>query len=167
MTLDYTGKPIWVRSRTSRTPVSMIKLVQPRVCRALARAARLSFPELDQADAKLAELVGHEVGRIVIGALPLSRSVILPRALIEFRRQRPRQTVTIVDGTYDDLMAGCISAQQAKAEIAAGLLSPLNIAANWPGRPIGMSFRSDWKPTKAQALLLDLIRESAAATSGA
>ncbi len=251
-------------------------LVASRACRALARAARRSFAELDLADSELAELDGREVGRIVIGALPLSRSVILPRALIEFRRQRPRQTVTIIDGTYDDLMVGlrcgdvdlivgalrealtvedvkqewlfddrlvviagnhhplsgrkglrfqgllgfmwvvprpgtpsraqfsraqfdavfselgipppkslletgsillmreilrrsdhlgCISAQQAKAEIATGLLRPLDIAASWPGRPIGMSFRSDWKPTKAQALLLDLIREGAAATS--
>lgn len=81
-------------------------MVPTRVTRALAQAARLAFTELDQADADLAELDGGATGRLVIGALPLSRSVILPRALTAFRAQRPTQPVTVIDGPYGDLLAG-------------------------------------------------------------
>ncbi len=234
-------------------------LVATRACRDLVRAARLALAELEQANAELAELDGRDAGPIVVGALPLARSSILPRALIAFRQRRSRQTVTVIDGTYRDLLAGlrrgdidvivgalredlpvedvvqeqlfddrlvviagnhhplagksglsfadlagfmwvvprpgtpsrmqfdavfaasratppdsllgtgsillmreilsrsdhlgCISALQARAEIDLGLLSPLDVTAHWPGRPIGLSLRSDWKPTAAQALL--------------
>jgi LysR family transcriptional regulator, regulator for genes of the gallate degradation pathway len=77
-----------------------------RQCRALTRATQLAFAELAQADADLAELEGKEVGQIVIGALPLSRSVVLPRALAEFRRQRPTQAITVIDGLYSELLSG-------------------------------------------------------------
>lgn len=75
-----------------------------RACKALARAAQLAFAELEQADAELAEFDGREVGQITIGALPLSRSVVLPLALARFRLARPSQKVTVIDGTYDDML---------------------------------------------------------------
>lgn len=81
-------------------------IVATRQCQALAQAARLAFYELDQADAELADFDGREVGRIVIGAMPLSRSVLLPRALARFRTARPTLPVTVLDGPYDDLLAG-------------------------------------------------------------
>ena len=81
-------------------------LIPTRATRALERATRLAFAELDQADADLAEFDGGEAGRIVIGALPLSRSVLLPRLLAAFRQQRPRLPVEINDGPYDDLLTG-------------------------------------------------------------
>jgi DNA-binding transcriptional LysR family regulator len=72
----------------------------------LAQAARLAFAELEQAQADLAELQGREVGRIVIGAMPLSRSYILPRAIARFRKRRPTLPIRALDGPYDDMMAG-------------------------------------------------------------
>lgn len=80
-------------------------LIPTRPCRMLAQAARLAMAELEQATADLAELDGGEGGRIVIGALPLSRSAILPRALARFRALRPRLPVTVVDGVYAELLA--------------------------------------------------------------
>ncbi len=59
-------------------------------------------------------------------------------------------------------LLGCISAQQAEAEIANGLLTRLETGLDWPGRPIGLTCRKGWVPTRAQALLIDLIRETAA-----
>lgn len=80
--------------------------MQPsRPAQMLADAARLCFLELDQANAELAELAGREAGKIVIGAMPLSRSVVLPRAIVEFRVLRPRLPIQILDGPYDDLLA--------------------------------------------------------------
>lgn len=238
--------------------------VPTRACRELAQSARLAFSEFEQAEADLAEFDGREVGRIVVGSLPLSRSVVLPDALARFRALRPRQRVTVVDGTYDDILGGlrrgdidlmlgamrdpapvddiaqeplfldhlavlarpghplagqaevstealaaqgwvvpregtpsrdqfdmmfaaegqpgpdsilecgsvllmrelltrsdllgCISGRQAEAEVANGLLVRLRPAIDWPGRPIGLSYRASWLPTRAQGLLLDLIR---------
>lgn len=81
-------------------------VVATRPAQALAQAARLAFAELDQAQADLAELEGREVGRIVIGAMPLSRSYILPRAIARFRKRRPTLPIRALDGPYDDMMAG-------------------------------------------------------------
>lgn len=246
-------------------------VVATRPCQNLAHAARLAFYELDQAEADLAEFDGREVGRIVIGALPLSRSVLLPRALAAFRARRPTLPVTVIDGPYDDLLSGlrrgeidvvigalrdpapigdvvqeplfddrlaivagrkhrlagagtptleqlaaypwvvprrgsparaqfdalfaplgdaaprriveagsillmreildisdhlgCISGQQAEAEISKGLLVRLDFNVNWPRRPIGLTLRQGWAPTAAQNLFLDLVRKTAASTA--
>jgi len=243
-------------------------LVATRPCRELAKAAQLAFSEFDQAEADLGEFDGREVGTIVVGSLPLSRSVVLPQALAQFRAQRPTQPVTVLDGTYDDLlggvrsgeidfmigalrdplpirdvtqeelfldgmailarpghplagkadigpqvlskqawavsrrgtpgrvqfdalfsdagvdgpdsilecgsillmreilqrsdMLGCISEKQAEAETLRGLLVSLQVDTNWKGRPIGLTYRTGWVPTKAQAQLLELVRSAAA-----
>uniref|UniRef100_UPI0011081502 LysR family transcriptional regulator n=1 Tax=Poseidonocella sp. HB161398 TaxID=2320855 RepID=UPI0011081502 len=240
-----------------------------RSCQALAQAAELGFAELDQAEADLAELDGAEAGQIVIGSLPLARSVLLPQVLARFRRARPTLPVRVVDGLYDGLLAGlrrgavdmmigalrqpapigdvvqeelfldglafvaapghplaragalgpaelaghawvvprsgtparqgferlfaeaglplpasileagsillmrellhrgdflgCISAHQAAAEIARGLLDRLHVPENLPGRPIGLTMRAGWLPTAAQAEMLDMVRGEAAA----
>lgn len=92
------GRPLFERAAHGLIPTPAAK--------SLAQAARLAFSELDQADAELAEFDGQEVGRIVIGALPLSRSILLPRALAKFRETRPRLSIEVNDGPYDDLLAG-------------------------------------------------------------
>lgn len=79
-------------------------IVATRSTLALGLAARLALTELDQAAADLAEMDGTTAGRIVIGALPLSRSALLPRALAMFRSQRPAQQVTVIDGVYSELL---------------------------------------------------------------
>lgn len=79
-------------------------IVATRAARALAGAARLAFAELDQAEADLAEMDGGASGPIRIGALPLSRSVVLPGALAAFAADRPNQEVVVVDAPYDDLL---------------------------------------------------------------
>lgn len=236
-----------------------------RATQALAVAVVLAFRELDQAEADLAELDGGETGTIVIGGLPLSRSVLLPNALIRFRQARPDQKVLVIDGRYDDLLSGlrrgdldvivgalrlpvpigdivqeklfddrlailaghdhplvgkpnvsrallrtypwvvpregtptrdqfdaffgakdpprsiiqagsillmreilgasdhlgCLSRAQARAELSKGLLSEIPVATDWPARPIGLTTRADWVPTKAQDLLLTLLRQAA------
>ena len=243
-------------------------LVATRPCRDLAKAAQLAFSEFDQTEADLGEFDGREVGTIVVGSLPLSRSVVLPQALAQFRALRSMQPVTVLDGTYDDLlggvrsgeidfmigalrdplpisdveqeqlfldkmailarpahplannadigldvlakqqwavprqgtpsrtqfddlfasahidapgsilecgsillmreilqrsdMLGCISEKQAEAETLRGLLIALAVDTNWKGRPIGLTYRIGWVPTKAQALLLELVRRAAA-----
>lgn len=237
-----------------------------RACLALARAARLAFAELDQADADIAELFGREVGRIVVGAMPLSRSSILPSAIAAFRTQRAALPVLIRDGPYEELLAGlrrgeidmligalrdpaptgdveqellfqddlvlvagprhplvgrvgltaadlaghpwvvarrgtparahfdrlfddgaapasivesgsvilarellystshlaCISRAQALVGAARGLMTILPLEVPGSTRPIGLTLRSDWMPTRAQSDFLDQLRASSA-----
>lgn len=81
-------------------------LISTRAALQLAQAARLARAEMDQADSDLATLSGREVGRIVIGALPLSRSGWLPSAILAFRNLRPSFPFQIIDGRYDELLLG-------------------------------------------------------------
>jgi len=242
-------------------------MVPTRACREIALAARLAFSEFQQAEVDLADFDGREVGQITLGALPLSRSVLLPAALAAFRARRPKLRVTVFDGPYGEMlgavrrgdmdfmigalrdphpiedivqeklfedslsvvarkghpltnmaqgklgslvqypwvvprsgtpsrlqfdaafnrarlappdsilecgsillmrellsrsdMLGCISEHQAEAEVSNGLIIRLDADVSWTGRAIGLTYRKDWLPTKAQALLLDMIREAA------
>ena len=244
-------------------------MIAGRATRALVQTVMLAFRELDQLEADLAELDGGEAGRIVIGALPLARSVILPLTLVRFRRARPRHPVLVIDGLYNELLGGlrrgdidvivgalrepapigdivqeplfgdhltilagnhhplagrndvtldelracawvvprqgtpardrfdavfadgglpesiieagsillmrevlgisdhlgCISSAQAEAELSRGLVSEIRVKADWPARPIGLTYRASWAPTKAQDLMMTLLRESAASRS--
>ena len=80
--------------------------VQPtREAQRLARGAKLAFAEIEQARAELAAFGGGEAGRTVIGAMPLARSFLLPRALIEFTNEHRQHAVSILEGSYDNLMA--------------------------------------------------------------
>lgn len=81
-------------------------LIATRAAQHLAQAARLALTELDQAGSDLAALDGREVGRIVVGALPLSRSGWLPEAILRFREKRPSFPVEVIDGRYDELLTG-------------------------------------------------------------
>jgi DNA-binding transcriptional LysR family regulator len=80
--------------------------VQPtREAQRLARGAKLAFAEIEQARAEMAAFGGGEAGRTVIGAMPLARSFLLPRALIEFTNEHPLHGVSILEGSYDNLIA--------------------------------------------------------------
>lgn len=92
------GRPLFERTANG--------VMVTRAAQALAMAARLAFSELEQAEVDLAELVGREVGRIVVGAMPLARSYLLPRAIARFRSRRPTLPVRALDGPYEDMMAG-------------------------------------------------------------
>ncbi|NIZ09574.1 LysR family transcriptional regulator [Pseudooceanicola sp. HF7] len=92
------NRPLFERSATG--------IRAGRACRVLADAARLAFAELDQAEMELAEMAGREAGQITLGAMPLSRSFLVSRALGEFRRTRPRILIRIDEGPYEELLAG-------------------------------------------------------------
>lgn len=240
-------------------------VIPTRQTRGLVQAVMLALAELAQADSDLADLDGGVAGRIVVGALPLARSVLLPRALVRFRAARPDYPVHVVDGPYDDLLAGlrrgevdmivgalrdpapiedvtqealfddrlavlagrahplagqagltaaqlrgwkwvvprrgtpsraqfdaffaevgppdsiieagsillirevlqasdhlgCISAAQAQAELAQDLVVALDVRADWPRRAIGLTHRTNWVPTRAQAEVMTLLRDEA------
>ncbi|HKU17569.1 MAG TPA: LysR family transcriptional regulator [Steroidobacteraceae bacterium] len=81
--------------------------IQPtREAQRLARRARLAFREIAQARAELDALSGRESGASVIGAMPLARSYLLPKVLITFTNERPEHAVSILEGSYENLVSG-------------------------------------------------------------
>jgi LysR family transcriptional regulator of gallate degradation len=68
----------------------------------LARAVRLAGMEIA---AGLATIAGDEQrGRIAVGAMPLSRALVLPGALAQFQSGAPGATVDIYEGSWRDLI---------------------------------------------------------------
>ena len=62
--------------------------------------------ELVQADMEIAEALGRETGRIVVGAMPLSRAYLMPKVIAQFRRDWPRLPLRVLDGPYDEMISG-------------------------------------------------------------
>lgn len=72
----------------------------------IACAAALAFAEISQATAEIDSLAGIESGRTVIGAMPLARTHLVPVSVEAFSRKHADHHITIVEGAYDDLLAG-------------------------------------------------------------
>ena len=70
----------------------------------LALRARLAFAEIAQAQAEVAAAQGTGSGSTTIGAMPLARSVLLARALLEFAAARPEHGISILDGPYESML---------------------------------------------------------------
>lgn len=92
------GRPLFERTAHG--------IMATRAAQTLAQAARLAFAELAQAEADLAEDLAIEAGRLVIGAMPLSRSRIVPAAIAMLRKTRPILPIQVQEGPYDELLAG-------------------------------------------------------------
>ncbi|MEG3179639.1 LysR family transcriptional regulator [Sphingomonas sp. LT1P40] len=71
--------------------------------RALARGVRLAAGEIA---AGIAEARGDEGegGRVAVGAMPLSRALLLPRALALFLKESPNAVVDVVEGSWRELV---------------------------------------------------------------
>lgn len=71
---------------------------------AMARAFRLARVELEAGLAEIEALKGHEIRRIAIGAMPLSRARVLPAAITRFLRRHPQVKISIVEGSRAELV---------------------------------------------------------------
>lgn len=72
---------------------------------AVARNYRLAEVELESGLADLAALQGREVGRIAVGAMPLSRARLLPNAIAAFHRDHPQVAISVAEGSHAELVA--------------------------------------------------------------
>jgi LysR family transcriptional regulator of gallate degradation len=68
------------------------------------RFFKLALAELAQADEEISALQGDLRARIVIGTLPFSTGLFLPRALESVLSHYPGLQVTVIDGTYESLL---------------------------------------------------------------
>ncbi|MBY5943056.1 LysR family transcriptional regulator [Halomonas sp. DP5N14-9] len=69
----------------------------------LTRHTKVALRELALLQDDLAAWRGEAQGRVVIGALPLTSSLLVPRAVDELLREHPGLVVTVHEGTYDVL----------------------------------------------------------------
>jgi DNA-binding transcriptional LysR family regulator len=92
------GAKLFLRSRQGLEPLP--------AARALARAASLAFAELRQGRDALREFRGVMDGRVSIGALPLARSGLVPKAAIALLARYPNVQLHIIDGPYGALLHG-------------------------------------------------------------
>lgn len=74
------------------------------------RAVKLALSELEQAEQEASWRSGHLRGRLVIGTLPFSTSLLLPQAVEAVLSAHPGMRIRIVDGTYDALIEGLLQA---------------------------------------------------------
>jgi len=71
---------------------------------AVARRFRLGEAELVSAMSEVASLKGREVGRITVGAMPLSRARLLPASVTAFHARHPEVGVGIIEGSHAELV---------------------------------------------------------------
>lgn len=83
--------------------------------------AKLALSEFRHAEEDLAAFQGRMRGRIVIGSLPLSAGVLVPRAVDRVLARHKDVQVTIVDGTYESLMSQLVHAD---IDVIVGALRP-------------------------------------------
>ncbi|MBC2664041.1 LysR family transcriptional regulator [Novosphingobium flavum] len=69
-----------------------------------ARAFGLAIAELRAGFAEVSGWMGRIGGRIVVGAMPLSRAKWLPDALLRFTAIHPGVAVSVVEGSYGELV---------------------------------------------------------------
>jgi DNA-binding transcriptional LysR family regulator len=72
--------------------------------RRVVRGFRLARAGLMAGLSELEALRGREVGRIAIGAMPLSRARLLPAAVATFHRAYPEVDLVIVEGAHAELI---------------------------------------------------------------
>jgi LysR family transcriptional regulator of gallate degradation len=85
----------------------------------LAVRCRLAFAEIAQAQAEVAAAQGTGSGATVIGAMPLARSVLVARAVLEFAQARPEHGISILDGPYESMLAAL---RRGSADVLVGAL---------------------------------------------
>ncbi len=88
---------------------------------AVLRRAKLAMDELRHAHEDLGALRGRMQGRIIVGSLPLSAGVLVPRAVDRVLSRHRDLHVTIVDGTYDALLNQLLHAE---VDVIVGALRP-------------------------------------------
>lgn len=72
--------------------------------RELVRYVKLARSHLRHACDEVASMQGVKTGRVVVGSLPLMRTLVLPRAIARLRKNYPYLDVSTMEGRYDDLI---------------------------------------------------------------
>ncbi|CAN5799130.1 LysR substrate-binding domain-containing protein [soil metagenome] len=72
----------------------------------MVRRAKLAMAELAAASDDIAAHVGIVRGRLVVGVLPLSGTLLAPTAITLVNREHPHLRLSMLEGPYDSLLKG-------------------------------------------------------------
>ncbi len=73
---------------------------------ALAQRAKLALVELRQGSDEIGKFLGRDSTHIVVGAMPLARTQILPTAIDGFVKSTDRVQIRVIEGPYSELLSG-------------------------------------------------------------
>lgn len=82
------------------------RLAPTEIGRCLVTHAKLVLHELRYVSEEMVARSGPLTGRVVIGSMPLSRTLLVPEAIGRLARQHPKLNFSIVEGTYSTLLDG-------------------------------------------------------------
>ena len=99
----------------------------------LAQRLRLALAELRQGLEDLAELKGEEGGRILVGAMPLSRARLLPDAIGRFRGDAPQVAISVLEGSHAELVGPL---REGEIDMMNGALRDPTLAIDLHQRPL-------------------------------
>lgn len=71
----------------------------------LARYIKLARSQLRHAEDELSSLKGVHSGRVAIGALPLLRTTVVPKAILKLLEEHAYIDISTLEGTYDTLVS--------------------------------------------------------------
>jgi LysR family transcriptional regulator of gallate degradation len=92
------GQPLFERRPGRLEPTS--------IGRCLVTHAKIVLHELRYVREEMVARSGSITGRVVIGSMPLSRTLLVPEAIGRLSRQHPKLDFSIVEGTYSTLLDG-------------------------------------------------------------
>jgi LysR family transcriptional regulator, regulator for genes of the gallate degradation pathway len=114
----------------ARTPKGMLPTAPGA---ALAARVKRAMAELRHARADIARLCGRIEGTISVGALPLGRTVLLPRAIARLLPAYPGLHVATVEGPFDTLAAALRSGD---VDFILGALRHPGLATDFAGEAL-------------------------------
>jgi LysR family transcriptional regulator of gallate degradation len=117
--------PLFKRTSKGMLLTEMGALLFFRVKRALL--------ELRQVETDLTGLQGTTRGRVVVGALPLGRTAILPKAIAGVLAIHPQLQIATVEGPYESLAA---KLRAGDIDLIFGALRPADQARDFAGEPL-------------------------------
>lgn len=95
--------------------------------------AKRALAELRHVEADISALKGTTQGRVVVGALPLSRTAILPRAIAAVIAAHPHLRISTIEGPFDHLAAGL---RAGDIDFILGALRPPEYASDLRGEAL-------------------------------
>ena len=113
-----------------RTPKGMLPSVHGEV---LALHVKRSLAELRHARDEIASLRGSTQGTVTVGALPLGRTLILPRAIARVVSRHPGLRIATIEGPFATLVAALRSGD---VDFILGALRPPGYATDLVGEPL-------------------------------
>ena len=108
-------------------------MIATEVGQLLAFRVKRALAELRHVETDIAALLGTTQGRVVIGALPLGRTSILPRAISDVLARHPRLRFSTLESPFDKLAA---ELRAGDIDFILGALRPPDYAHDLTGEPL-------------------------------